>query len=373
MRNVPIVADGMADALVLVEPGRLEPRRLPIPEIGDDDGLLRVTATGICGSDVHQFHGTLAGAPCVTPTIPGHEIVGVVERAGPAALARWGVAEGDLVVLEEVVTCGACARCRAGGPGCERMRVYGLSVRVDEPPGLWGGYASHVYLHPRVQLHRVPDGVSAEEAALFVPLANGIRWGATVPGTGPGATVVVLGPGQQGLGCVVGALDAGAGSVVVTGRTADAARLEVARRLGATATVDVDAEDPVAAVHELTSGRGADVVVDATAGAVAAVPQAIEMARTGGTVVLAGLKGMAEIPGFVSDLVVLKQLRLQGVGGHDHASVAAALALIASRRFPLEALRTHVLPLADAEAAIHLVAREDPADGPDPIHVTLIP
>jgi threonine dehydrogenase-like Zn-dependent dehydrogenase len=363
----------MARALVLVEPGRLEERSFPLPEIGAEDGLLRVTATGICGSDVHQFHGRLAGAPCVTPTVPGHEIVGVLEQAGPAALARWGVAEGDLVVLEEVVTCGECQRCRAGGPGCERMRVYGLSTKVDEPPGLWGGYATHVYLHPRVQLHRVPDGVSAEEAALFVPIANGIRWGATVPGTRPGDTVVVLGPGQQGLGCLVGALSAGATRVFVTGRTADAERLAVAERLGAAATVDVDRVDPVATVGELTGGRGADIVVDATAGAVAAIPQAIEMTRSGGTVILGGLKGMAEIPGFVSDKVVLKQLRLQGVGGHDHASVAAALELIASRRFPLEAMRTHVMALRDAEAAIRLVGREGATGGPDPIHVTLVP
>jgi alcohol dehydrogenase len=373
-----------ARALVLVEPGRLEARELPLPEVGPDDGLLRVEATGICGSDVSQYHGRLAGAPCVTPTIPGHEIVGVVERAGPDALARWGVAEGDLVVLEEVVTCGECARCRAGGPGCERMRVYGLSVRVDEPPGLWGGYATHVYLHPRVRLHRVPDGVTAEEAALFVPLANGIRWAGTVPGTGAGDTVVVLGPGQQGLGCVVGALAAGAATVIVAGRAVDARRLAVARALGASAVVDVDADDPVTAVRDLTSGRGADVVVDATAGAVAAVPQAIEMARPSGTVILGGLKGFAEIPGFVSDLVVLKQLRIQGVGGHDHASVAAALEVIAGRRFPLERLRTHVLPLADAARALRLVAREPAEDGPggggpdradddDPIHVTLIP
>jgi alcohol dehydrogenase len=170
----------------------------------------------------------------------------------------------------------------------------------------------------------------------------------------------------------VGALAAGAATAVVTGRAADAERLAVARRLGATATVDVDQRDPVEVVRERTDGRGADVVVDATAGSVAAIPQAIEMAGAGGTVVLGGLKGMQEVPGFVSDKVVLKQLRMQGVGGHDHASVAAALELIASRRFPLEAMRTHVLALVDAEAAIRLVARET-TDGRDPIHVTLIP
>ncbi len=362
-----------AHALVLTEPGRLEPREIPLPETGAHDGLLRVEATGICGSDVHQFHGTLSGAPCVTPTIPGHEIVGRVERAGPEALARWRVSIGDLVVMEEVVTCGECARCRSGGPGCERLKVYGLSVRVDEAPGLWGGYATHVYLHPRVQLHPVPDGVTAEEAALFVPIANGIRWGATVPGTAPGATVVVMGPGQQGLGCLVGALEAGADAVHVTGRARDRHRLDVALALGATSVIDVDVQDPVQQVQELTDGRGADIVIDATAGATAVIPQAVEMSRNGGTIVLGGLKGNAPIPGFVSDRVVLKQLRIQGVGGHDHASVRAALALIASRRYPLHLLRTHVLPLDRAAAAIALLEGDGDVAGGAPIHVTLIP
>jgi len=98
---------------------------------------------------------------------------------------------------------------------------------------------------------------------------------------------------------------------------------------------------------------------------------AIDMARSSGTVILGGLKGGAAVPGFVSDRVVLRQLRVQGVGGHDHASVDAALEVIASRAFPLDLMRTHTLPLADAEHAIRMVGRE--IDGEDPIHVTLIP
>jgi alcohol dehydrogenase len=226
-------------------------------------------------------------------------------------------------------------------------------------------------LHPGATLHRVPDGVTAEEAALFVPIANGIRWGATVPGTAPGDTVVVCGPGQQGLGCVVGARRAGAARIIVTGLRGDAARLDVARALGASDTITVDETDPVTAVMELTSGRGADIVVDASAGATDPVVQAIDMVRSGGTVILGGLKGGATVPNFVSDRVVLRQVRVQGVGGHDHASVDAALDVIASRTFPLDLMRTHTLPLSDAERAIRMVGRE--VDGEDPIHVTLIP
>jgi len=348
-----------ATALVMTEPGRLEEQRFPIPTVGADDGVLRVEATGICGSDHSQFRGHLPGIGAVTPVIPGHEVVGRIDAAGADALARWGVAEGDLVVLHEVVNVD------------DGMLVYGITVPTTTAPSLWGGYATHVYLHPNVALHRVPDGVTAEEAALFVPIANGIRWGATVPGTGPGDTVVVCGPGQQGLGCVVGAVRAGAARVIVTGLRADAARLEVARALGASDTITVDDTDPVAAVMDLTNGRGADIVVDASAGATEPVVQAIDMVRSGGTVILGGLKGGATVPGFVSDRIVLRQVRVQGVGGHDHASVDAALEVIASRAFPLGLMRTHTLPLADAERAIQMVGREIP--GEDPIHVTLIP
>ena len=358
--------------MVLVEPGRLEARELPLPALADDDGLLRLEASGICGTDHQQYRGRLMGVGAITPVIPGHEIVGRIERAGAAALRRWGVAEGDRVVLEEVLRCGECATCaQPGSRGCERLRVYGITVTVDQPPGLWGGYAEHVYLAPTARLHRVPDGVGAEDAALFVPVANGLRWAGTVPGTAPGDTVVVLGPGQQGLGCVAGALVAGAARVLLTGRAADASRLAIGRALGAELTIDADAEDPVDAVRRATRGRGADIVVDATAESTAPVVQAIDMCRHGGTVILAGLKGGQAVPGFVSDRVVLNEIRILGVGGHDSASVAAALELIAARRFPFHLMRSHTLHLADADRAVRIAGRE--VAGEDPVHVTLVP
>ena len=345
--------------MVMTEVGRLEARTFPLPRVDDDDGILRVEATGICGSDHSQFRGHLPGVGAVTPVIPGHEVVGRVEAAGAAALTRWGVDVGELVVLHEVVHTD------------EGMLVYGITAPTTAPPALWGGYATHVYLHPNAVLHPVPDGVTAEEAALFVPIANGIRWAGTVPGTRQGDTVVVCGPGQQGLGCVVGALRAGAATVVVTGRSGDRRRLEIATALGASHTIVVDEVDPVAAVMEITGGRGADIVVDASAGSTEPVVQACEMATAGGTVVLGGLKGGAPVAGFVSDRVVLRQLRVQGVGGHDPASVDAALDVIASRSFPLHLMRTHTLPLDDAERAVRMVGREVP--GEEPVHVTLVP
>jgi alcohol dehydrogenase len=120
-----------ARALVLTALGKLEPAELPLPAIGDDDGLLRVEAAGICGSDYQQFRGNLPGVGAVLPVIPGHEIVGRIARVGARAARRWGVSEGDRVVLEEVPHL----------PGVSAPRVYGLTIPVTDAPGLWGGYA----------------------------------------------------------------------------------------------------------------------------------------------------------------------------------------------------------------------------------------
>ncbi len=357
-------------AAVLTAVHRLELQELPLPAIGADDGLLQVEAVGICGSDWAQFEGKLGAAGAIFPTIPGHEIVGRVTRAGAEACRHWGVREGDRVAVEEVLRCGRCHDCASGSGRCTSIRIYGMTIPTTTPPGLWGGYAEHMYLHPNTDMHRVPAGVPAALAMLFVPLANGIRWAQHVARPRLGDTVVVQGPGQQGLGCVVALREAGVGQIIVTGTAADAPRLEIARTLGADATIDVDQENPLERVRALTGGRLADLVIDASAGATAPVSLAIDMVRPKGTVILAGLKDGRDVT-LASDRIVLKQLVLQGVGGHDSASVAAALRVIAARRYPLEQLCTHSLPLADAERAVRLVGRQ--IAGEAPIHVTLIP
>lgn len=357
--------------MVLVEAGRFELTELPVPAIGHDDGLLRVEATGICGSDYAQFQGRLSVFDAPMPIIPGHEVVGRVHALGPGAAARWRVGEGDLVVVDEVLRCMRCRACSIGNPGCTGMRLYGLTITTAEPPALWGGYADYMYLHPNTVLHRVPPGVSAEQAAAFVPIANGIRWMAHVGGVAVGDAVVIQGPGQMGLGCVIGAKEAGARTIVVTGTADDADRLAVARELGADVTVVVGDEDPIEAVRTATRGRMADVVIDVSSEATGPVVDAIEMVRGSGTVLLAGLKNDAPIPGFVSDKVVLRQLRVQGVGGHDFASIRAALAVIESGRYPTERMHTHRFALEDAEKAVRMVGREVPGDSP--IHATISP
>ena len=356
---------------MLEAPRQLVECELPLPEIGDDDGLLRVEACGLCGTDHEQYTGELFGGFAF---VPGHEIVGTVEAVGATAAARWGVTTGDRVAVEVFQSCGSCAPCIAGeSRRCARhglRDMYGF-VAVDTAPGLWGGYAEHVYLAPDAQLIKVPDGLDPVVATLFNPLGAGIRWAVTVPDTQPGAVAAVLGPGIRGLSAVVALRDRGARFVMVTGAgPQDAERLEMARALGADLAVDVIEQDPVRALRDAT-GVLADVVVDVTAKAPTALGQAIALARLGGTVVLAGTRGSDATPGFHPDHLVFKELRIFGALGVDVVAYRAAFELLARPDFALAGIDHATASLPDAENLIRAMAGE--TDGRRPMHGVVVP
>jgi threonine dehydrogenase-like Zn-dependent dehydrogenase len=243
---------------------------------------------------------------------------------------------------------------------------------VDDPPGLWGGYSEYLYLPPAVGVHRIADSIDPAVATLFNPLGAGLRWAVAMPRLEPGETIVILGPGQRGLGSVVGAKEAGAGRIIITGLERDAAKLALARTFGADLTLTVDKDDIRRAVREATNGRGADVVIDVTSYATSAVTLAIDLARRGGRVVLAGTKGLGNpVPDFFSDRIVVKELTILGALGVDHANYERAVRLIESGKYPLEEMHTHTLPLEDAERAIRILSGSEP--GEDAIHIALIP
>ena len=325
----------MVRALVLQGPRSLELREFEYPMVRGDDALLRVEACGLCGTDHEQYSGHLFFG---FPFIPGHESVGFIEAIGDEAAKEWGVHAGDLVAVEVFQSCRTCGQCARGNyRHCERHGVgdsYGF-IPVDRHPGLWGGYAQYLYLSPDSMVLPVPHGLDPVLATLFNPLGAGIRWGATVPGTGPGDVVAVLGPGIRGLCSLVAAREAGAAFVMVTGHGGrDRSRLEVAQRFGADLVVDVAEEDPVAALQNAV-GRGADVVVDVTAKAPDAFEQALRLARPEGTVVLAGTRG-DRVPDLNVDLIVYKELQVLGALGVDVDAYRAALELLASGKYPFD-------------------------------------
>ena len=361
-------------AAVRTAPGTTELREFPMPDIPEDGALLRVEVAGICGTDVKMY----AKPPFADPVIMGHENVGVIARAGREFSERKGLVEGDRVFVEHYVGCFRCEWCHAGQyRHCEATdwrtnpdaRRYGYTS-ADKPGRLWGGFSQYLYLPWNSVTHRVPDGVSAELAGLVTPLSNGIEWALVTAGVGYDSTVLIQGPGQQGLSQVVACKQAGASLIIVAGTTRDTARLALAQELGADEVIDVTREDALGRIMEITGGRGVDVVLDCTAGAgTAPVLLGVDaLKRREGTIVVQG--ELAAFPDFPLKKVTEKSISVKSARGHSYRSCELALAQLASGRFPLEKLGTHTFGLADTDRAIRTVGGEF---GGDAVHVSLLP
>ncbi|MGV9589940.1 zinc-dependent alcohol dehydrogenase [Streptomyces tendae] len=361
-------------AAVRTAPSTTELREFPMPDIPADGALLKVEVAGICGTDVKMY----GRPPFPDPVIMGHENVGVIARAGREFTARKGLVEGDRVFVEHYVGCFRCAWCHAGEyRHCEltdwrtnpEARRYGYTS-AENPYHLWGGFAQYLYLPWNAVTHRVPDGVSPELAGLVTPLSNGIEWALVTAGVGYASTVLIQGPGQQGLSQVVACKQAGASRIIVTGTPRDAARLALARQLGADHTVDITEGDPLRQILDLTGGRGVDVVLDCTAGAgTAPVLLGIDaLKRREGVMVVQG--ELAAFPDFPLKKLTEKSIALKSARGHSYRACELALEQLASGRFPLERLATHSYPLAETDRAIRAVGGEG---GEDAVHVSLLP
>ena len=346
---------------VLVAPETFELRDFPLPAVGDDDGLLRLELAGVCGSDVLHWGGHSAVSRNL-PAILGHEIVGRIERVGPTAARRWGVTVGDRVIAEASFGCGLCDLCLRGSYQiCEEGQGYGGRISAAIAPHLWGAYGQHLYLPLRARVHRVDEAISPEVGVVIgAVLANGVRWVHTVGGAGVGDTVVVFGPGPQGLAAVIAAHAAGAAEILVVGMPGDEARLAFARDCGASHTLTFN-QQTVAAIADLTAGRLADIVIDVT-GSAASPAIAAEVVRPLGTLVMAGSTSATKVKLPWNELV-RKEVRAQGVNSHDQAAVRAAIALAASDRYPLERMVTHRFPLKSAGDALSLIRNAAAGDG----------
>lgn len=346
----------------------LEPRDIPVPDIDADSALLEVEVCGICGSDYEQFEGVLKTP---VPVIPGHEPLGRIAAIGDRAAKRWGVDVGDRVAVETMLSCRHCQPCLGGSYHlCDHRRIYSY-IPLTDAPGLWGAYSQYMYLHPNSVLHRVDPSLPPELAVMFNPLGAGFRWAVEMPALAPGETVVILGPGQRGLASVLACREAGAGTIIVTGLAADQDKFVVAKRFGADHCIDVESENSVERVRSITGGRGADVVVDVSAYATQPVVDALRMVRPGGRIVLAGVKGFKPVDGFVSDLVVMKEIRIMGAIGVTSTGYRQAIRLIERDRERLRPMHTHDFRLEDAELAIRTLARQVEDDAS--IHSCLVP
>ena len=311
----------------------------PVPRA--DEVVVRVTLAGICGSDVNRFR--FGSHPWPPPFIMGHEFCGEIARVGPG-VREWR--EGDPVVIQPTLTCGACVHCRRGRPNlCVDFARRGLTGS-----GTDGGFAEYVRVPPD-QPHRRPAALSQEVACLVEPMAVSVH-GLNLAGLDRPETVVVTGIGNIGLLAVRAARAKGAGQVLAVGKYAD--RQALARADGAALVLEPD--DPALAerVREATGGLGADLVLEA-AGSPSSLRTAVALAGKGGTIVVLGV--MHEPVALDYRSVLMNEQRILGSIIYCRPDFAEALEILArdgadprhvTATIPLEDIVTRGLaPLAE--------------------------
>jgi 2-desacetyl-2-hydroxyethyl bacteriochlorophyllide A dehydrogenase len=328
-------------------PGEVALEQRPEPEVqAPDDVVVRVEATGICGSDLHIYHGRV---PVERGFTIGHEFVGSVLAAGPDVER---VAVGERVLGCFHTACATCVACVRGDyHRCQRGRTFGHGSKLGD---LQGAQAEQL-LVPRANLtlRRVPEGMSAD-VALFAGDVMGTGFHAVAhAGMRAGDTVAVLGLGPVGLCAVQAARAAGAAHVFAIDTVAQ--RLAMARQFGAT-PIHLTEEDPKRAVRAATGGLGVDVVVDAV-GDPGPLELAVSLARDAGTISgIGAYAGRGEIP---LGLAWLKGLTFRAGLANVIAHVDRVLALMSAGVLDPTPLVTHHMQLADAAEAYALYDRRE--------------
>ncbi|WP_435320930.1 zinc-dependent alcohol dehydrogenase [Haloarchaeobius sp. TZWSO28] len=307
-----------------------------IPEPGPGEVLVKVTAVGICGSDIGLIEGE--GPPWTNyPLVPGHEVCAEVVELGEGVDSHE---VGDRVALHGFVYCGTCPACRDGRYyQCDEIREIGFTID--------GGYSEYA-AWPAYTLTPLPDDVSDLEASQIDSAACTLH-GLQRVSTDFTDTAAVLGPGSLGLYGVQLLRAQGVKDVILTGTRDE--RLEVGERHGADFTVNVREEDPVEAIMEYTDGEGVDLCVE-TAGAGDVVQTCLEISKSRGDVVLTGVfGGMKEID---PNMIVHKELNVVGGVTASHAA-EEVIELFRRGDLSLDGIATHEFDLGEFEEALDTV------------------
>ncbi|MCL4516087.1 MAG: alcohol dehydrogenase catalytic domain-containing protein [Firmicutes bacterium] len=335
-------------SMVLEEPRKMLLREFPIPEIGPAEFLFKVEMVGICGGDPIEYEGR--NRKTHYPLILGHEVVGSIADIGEEASKFYKVNKNDRVTVEPYIVCGKCYYCLNGlYQFCQNSRVYGVNISCSEPPYLWGAYGEYMYGSPGARVHRIDARVPAEAACMSSVLGNGVRWVRRLGQVRFGESVVIIGPGAQGLATIIAAKEAGAGPIIVVGRSKYQPKWDLAKEYGADYLVNTTATDSIEAVREITGGEMADVVIETT-GAGPMMELSLELARPAGRVVLIGTCGFARSQ-LTTDLIVFKELQVMGGLGQSW-DTEAAVKIINSRKYAVEKMVTQVYPLEQADEAM---------------------
>ncbi|MFI5261065.1 MAG: zinc-binding dehydrogenase [Candidatus Limnocylindrales bacterium] len=346
------------EALVVLEPGRLEIRAVPIPTPGPDEVLARVRAVSICGTDAHLVRGDYPGFwPPSFPFTPGHEWAGEIAVLGPGA-ERYGWQVGDRVAGTSHDACGVCQKCVEGRYNlCENYGREGLHRQYGH--NYPGADATYV-VHGVKCIFRLPDGLTFEDGALIDPASIALH----VANRGlvaPGDTVIITGAGAIGLLSGDAARARGAGRVILI--EPNPRRLAKAVELGFE-TVDPTAVDPVTTVRQLTGGLGADVALEC-AGAPQAITWAVGSLRRGGRCAAVGIPTVGVE--LALQRLVLDELELVGCRA-SAGEMRRVMPLVEQGRIRVREIVTHRFALADYAQA--LATFNDPASGAIKIIVT---
>jgi L-iditol 2-dehydrogenase len=316
--------------------GHIKVRELPVPVIkNDDEVLIKISAAGVCGTDIHIFRDEF---PYWPPVVMGHEFSGLVEEVGPAVK---GFKPGDRIVAEpHTHFCGKCYLCRAGHiQVCAEKRSPGW--------GIDGAFADYLVM-PSIFLHHIPDSLSDDAAALTEPTAIVVTGVVERGRAGVGDMVVIVGAGPIALLSIVVAKAAGAKKIFVLGTGADEAmRFPAAKAMGADEILNVTKVNAVDLIMEATGGIGADLVVEAS-GAPAGVNTAAAAAKKTGRITVLGLPGAETIPVTWGDMVK-KMLDVSFCFSSSVSSWEKAISVLASSPHDLGALISHRAKIDDWE------------------------
>jgi threonine dehydrogenase-like Zn-dependent dehydrogenase len=343
-------------AMVVPEPRQMELREFELQKTPADHVLVKTTVTSVCSTDIKVFKGhTPVGR---YPLIMGHEIAGKVVEVGSEAAEWYDLKPDDRITVEPYIACGRCDYSRSNHfyHLCTHGGIYGISLLCDKPPYLFGGYSEYFYIVPGTIVHRQSEKMADTAASISSVVANGVRWVKTLGKISFGESLVISGPGSQGLCSLAAALHAGANPVVVLGLDCDTDRLKLAEEFGAHHIVNVDKENPVDAVTRLVPG-GPDAVIE-TSGTPEGIRAAVEMVRSAGRVVTIGLSGGLETPIKFDELVWKSISLISGLG--QAGNVSDAMKLIDTGKYPFEKINNRIYRLEELKQAIKDTEKRPP-------------
>lgn len=342
----------------------LQLTEFPKPGVGCGEVLIRMTAAGICGSDVHTWMGE--DPRTILPMIPGHEGVGVIEEMGGAKLDLYGreLRVGDPVIWDRSIVCGQCYFCAVKQlPNlCRNRWVYGIHRGCSEPPHLNGCYADHILLVGSTKIISLADWGEFDPATLVSAGCSGATSANAIElaDIKMGDTVVVQGAGPLGIYLVGYARARGAENVIVIEGVKT--RMELARRMGANIILDFTSTTPEErkeAVMSVTHGYGADAGFEAV-GRPEPVIEGIDLVRRGGSYMSVGTAvPMGTIPVDIYHQIVLKQLKLQGAWCNDTRHIVQALNLVKQNPDIFADMITHRFPLEQANEALQTMVKRE--------------